>query len=122
MPKSKDTRKRKGDDAPKAIAAGAAGRAREIWAVVDRVEDGGTAVLSLNGGKRMLDLPLSRLPEGTTDGDHLRLTFDGEPGAGTLKKASKDERSRAAAEDRIGKLQERLARLGGTEGKKDFKL
>jgi hypothetical protein len=94
---------------------------REVSAVIDRLE-GDMAVLSLGGGKRTLDVPVSRLPEGASDGDHLRLTFDGEPGADTLKRVSKDEGSRAAAEDRISKLREELKQRGGAAGKKDFKL
>ncbi len=95
---------------------------REVAAVVDRIEDNNIAVLSLGDGKRMLDLPLSRLPEGTSDGDHLRLTFGGEPSEQTLMRAVKDRRSRAGAEDRIRELQERLSRSSGAQGKKDFKL
>jgi hypothetical protein len=103
--------------APEAGAGGV-----EMRAVVDRVEDGDVAVISLEGRKPTLDVPLSHLPAGTSDGDHLRLTFDGEPSARTLKKASLDRKARAAAEDRVKRMQERLEKLGGTEGKKDFKL
>ncbi len=98
------------------------GRSKQTRAVVDRIEDGDVAVLDLGDGGRTLDLPLSRLPEGTTDGDHLRLTFDGEPSEQTLARAVKDRRSRDDAEDRVRKLQERLAQRGGAQGKKDFKL
>jgi hypothetical protein len=94
----------------------------EVRAVIDRVEDGGVAVLSLEGRKSTLDVPLARLPEGASDGAHLRLTFDGEPSARTLTKASIDRNARAAAEDRVKQMQERLEKLSGTEGKKDFKL
>jgi hypothetical protein len=93
----------------------------ELSAVIDRLE-GELAVLSLGDGKKTIDVPLSRLPAGASDGDHLRLSFDGEPGADTLKRVSKDEGARAAAEDRIGKLREELERRGGAAGKKDFKL
>jgi outer membrane protein len=51
-----------------------------------------------------LDLPLSRLPEGTSDGAHLRLTFDGEPSERTFKRAVKDRQSRADAAERVRKL------------------
>lgn len=94
----------------------------EVAAVVDRIEDGEVAVLSLGDGKRTLDLPLSRLPAGTAGGDHLRLTFDGEPSAENLKRAVADRQSRADAEDRVRKFQERLSQRGGARGKKDFKL
>ena len=110
------------DDAKRERESEREGEAREIPAVVDRIEDGDVAVLSLGDGDQTLDLPLSRLPEGTRDGDHLRLTFDGEPGADTLKRVSQDEGSRAAAEDRIRKLREELKQRGGAAGKKDFKL
>jgi hypothetical protein len=94
----------------------------EVRAVIDRVEDGGVAVLSLEGRKSTLDVPLARLPEGASDGDHLRLTFDGEPSARTLKKASIDRNARASAQDRVRQMQERLEKLSGTADKKDFKL
>jgi hypothetical protein len=94
----------------------------ELRAVVDRLEDGGVAVLSLEGRKSTLDVPLAHLPEGTSDGDHLRLTFDGEPAARTLTKASLDRAGRASAEDRVKKMQERLEKMSGAAGKKDFKL
>lgn len=95
---------------------------REVAAVVDRIEDGRIAVLSLGDGKQLLDLPLARLPAGTEDGDHLRLTFDGEPSEQTLKRAVKNRRSRADAAERVRKLQERLEQRSGPQGKKDFKL
>jgi hypothetical protein len=94
----------------------------EVRAVVDRVEDGGVAVLSLEGRKPTLDVPLAHLPEGTSDGDHLRLTFVGEPSARTLTKASLDRGARASAQDRVKQMQERLEKLSGAAGKKDFKL
>jgi hypothetical protein len=128
MPNEEDDgakRKRRGerDESADAKADERGGKPVEVAAVVDRIEDGDVAVLSLGDGKRTLDLPLSRLPEGTSDGDHLRLTFDGEPSARTLKRAAADRRSRADAEERVRKLQEQLARRGGgAQGKKDFKL
>ena len=97
-------------------------QSREIPAVVDRIEDGDVAVLSLGDGDQTLDLPLSRLPEGIEDGDHLRLTFDGEPSEKTFTRAVRDRQSRADAAERVRKLQERLEKSGGTQGKKDFKL
>ena len=115
-------RKRAAGKSKKSAAGGDGAKAAEVSAVVDRIEDGGVAVLSLGDGKKTLDVPLSRLPDGAADGDHLRLTFDGEPGADTLKRVSKDEGSRAAAAERVSKMQERLERLGGAQGKKDFKL
>jgi len=119
---AKRGRERRRDETADKKSGGRAGKSGEVSAVVDRIEDGRIAVLSLGDGKQMLDLPLSRLPEGTTDGDHLRLTFDGEPSEQTLTRAVKDRQSRADAEERVRKLQERLSRAGGAKGKKDFKL
>ncbi len=116
MPNAED------DDAKRERRGEREGESREISAVVDRIEDGDIAVLSLGDGKRTLDLPLSRLPEDTSDGDHLRLTFDGEPSEQTLKRVVQDRQSRADAEERVRKLQERLEQRGGAQGKKDFKL
>lgn len=83
-----------------------------IHAVVDRIEDGGMAVLLLGDDeKTQFELPLSLLPEGTSDGDHLRIII------------TPDRRSRVAAADRIRKLQEQLTQAGGAqEEQKDFKL
>jgi hypothetical protein len=103
-------------------SGGRGGDSVEVAAVVDRIEDGDVAVLSLGDGKQLLDIPLSRLPEGTSDGDHLRLTFAGEPSAQTFKRAVRDRQSRAEADDRARELRERLLRRGGAQGKKDFKL
>jgi hypothetical protein len=126
MPNERDNAKREREDQPRERAGkkpdGRGEQSREVSAVVDRIEDGGVAVLSLGDGDRTLDLPLSRLPEGVEDGDHLRLTFDGEPSEKTFTRAVRDRQSRAAAEERVRKLQERLERRGGAQDKKDFKL
>ena len=102
----------------------ARGRREELRAVVDRIEDGGIAVLSLEDDERsQLDVPLARLPEGTADGDHLtvvcRVWRDGRR---IFVEARRDAGARQAAEERIKQTQERLSRLGGAPGKKDFKL
>jgi hypothetical protein len=57
-----------------------------------------------------VDFPLALLPEGSGEGDHLRINI-------SLDKESKD-----AAADRVKKLQERLTQAGGSEEQKDFKL
>ncbi|MDT7603162.1 MAG: hypothetical protein QOF61_1159 [Acidobacteriota bacterium] len=93
----------------------------EVRAVIDRIEEH-VAVLSLDDGKKTLDVPLSRLPAGASDGDHLRLTFAGEPDARTLTHATIDRDARVSAEDRIKRMQQRLENLSSTAGKKDFKL
>lgn len=86
-------------------------KARPIHAVIDRIEDGGVAVLLLDDDKKtQVDFPASLLPDGSSDGDHLRITI------------SRDAPLRAAAEERVKKLQERLTRAGGDEEQKDFKL
>jgi hypothetical protein len=86
--------------------------AKPIHAVVDRIEDGGMAVLLLDDDKKtQVDIPAALLPDGASDGDHLRINI------------TRDGATRAAAEDRIKKLQERLTRTsGGDEEQKDFKL
>ena len=99
----------------------------EVRAVVDRIEDGDIAVVILDDeAKSQLDLPRGQLPEdANSDGDHLLLKFhvDAESGERTtLKSIKAAPAARAAAEDRIKKLQERLARMSGAEDKKDFKL
>ena len=86
-------------------------KAARIPAVVDRIEDGGQAVLLVGDDEQtQIDFPVSLLPEGVSDGDHLKITI------------TKDKGARVAAEDRIKKLQEELTQAGGVEGKKDFKL
>jgi acylphosphatase len=86
-------------------------KAATIHAVVDRVEDGGVAVLLVGDDeKTKIDLPASLLPEGVNDGDHLKITI------------TPDHESRAAAAERVKKLQEQLAEAGGAQEQKDFKL
>lgn len=99
----------------------------EVRAVVDRIEDGDIAVLSLDDeAKSQLDVPRKELPENAdTDGEHLILKFDVDAKSGERKLKSitpAPAAARADAEDRIKKMQERLARMSGAEGKKDFKL
>ena len=88
-----------------------AGKPRRTRAVIDRVEDGGTAVLLAGEDEAVkLELPAALLPEGAGPGSHLLVTV------------SLDEDSRRAAEDRIKALQERLDKRGGCDGRKNFKL
>ena len=80
-------------------------------AVIDRIEDGGMAVLLVgDDGKTQVDIPASLLPEDARDGDHLRVTI-------TVNRGS-----RKGAEDRIKKLQDELRAQSGADDKKDFKL
>jgi tRNA threonylcarbamoyladenosine modification (KEOPS) complex Cgi121 subunit len=84
---------------------------RQIHAAIDRVEDNQMAVLLVGDDeKTQIDLPLSFLPEGAQDGDHLRITI------------SIDKESREAAATRVKKLQDKLAQTGGAQDQKDFKL
>lgn len=99
----------------------------EVRAVVDRIEDGDIAVLSLDDeAKSQLDVPRKELPkDANSDGDHLLLKFEVDAKSGertVLKSIKAAPQARAAAEDRIKKMQERLARMSGAEDKKDFKL
>jgi hypothetical protein len=87
------------------------GASRQIRAAIDRIEDNEMAVLSVgDDGKTQLDIPVALLPDGASDGDHLKITI-------SLDKESKDE-----AASRIRKLQDKLAQAGGAEEQKDFKL
>ena len=84
---------------------------RQIHAEIDRIEDDKMAVLLIGDkGKTQLDVPLALLPDGASDGDHLRITI------------SIDRESRTASASRVKKLQDKLAQTGGAEGQKDFKL
>ena len=84
---------------------------RQIDAVIDRIEDGDIAVLLIGKDEEtQVDMPLSLLPEGAADGDHLRVTI------------SIDRSPREAAEERIRQLQDQLKQQGGTKDKKNFKL
>jgi hypothetical protein len=86
-------------------------KAGQLQAVVDRIEDGGVAVLLLDDDeKTQVEMPVALLPEGTGDGDHLRIII------------TRDRPLRAAAEERIKKLQERLTGQSGAQDEKDFKL
>jgi hypothetical protein len=87
------------------------GKSKRTRAVVDRVEDGGTAVLHVGEDEETkVELPASLLPEGAEGGSHLVINI-------TL-----DEGSRKESEDRVKALQEKLEKRGGGEGQKSFKL
>lgn len=93
------------DEQPKRAAA------KQLRAEIDRIEDGGVAVLVIgDDAKTQVDVPASLLPEGAAGGDHLRISI-------TLDKGSRD-----AASDRVKRLQDKLASRGGAEDGKDFKL
>lgn len=87
-------------------------RSKRTRAVVDRVEDGGTAVLLVGEDEETkLEVPASLLPEGAESGSHLVINV------------ALDEGSRKAAEERVKALQEKLERRGGGgDGPKNFKL
>jgi hypothetical protein len=76
-------------------------KTKRTRAVVDRIEDGGTAVVLVGEDESAsVDLPASMLPAGVEGGSHLVITV------------KLDESARAAAEDRIKALQEKLERRG----------
>lgn len=79
-------------------------------AVIDRIEDNGTAVVLVGEAEHKVELPASLLPEGAGAGSHLSITL------------ALDEASRKEAEDRVKALQEKLEKRGGGEGQKSFKL
>ena len=85
------------------------GKSRRTAAVVDRIEDGGTAVLLAGDDELKVELPASLLPEGAEGGSHVVIAV------------SLDEGARAAAEGRVKALQEKLEKRGGG-GQKNFKL
>ena len=85
------------------------GKSKRTRAVIDRVEDNGTAVLLAGEDELKVELPASLLPEGAEGGSHLVINV------------SLDEASREEAEGRVKALQEKLEKRGG-EGQKNFKL
>ena len=85
-------------------------KSKRTRAVIDRIEDGGTAVLLVGEDEHKVELPASLLPEGAESGSHLSLDI------------SLDEASRKEAEERVKALQEKLEKRGGGEGQKSFKL
>ena len=88
-----------------------ADKSKRTRAVVDRIEDGGTAVLHVGEDEETkVELPASLLPEGAEGGSHLVINV------------SLDEGARQASEDRVKALQEKLEKRGGGEGQKSFKL
>lgn len=83
----------------------------EINLVVDRIEDGKHAVLTSADDEAIsIDFPASLLPEGTTDGDHLKLRI------------TRDATARDEATAKTQELLERLESRTTTPGKKDFTL
>lgn len=86
-------------------------QSKQIHAVVDRIEDNDVAVLLLgNDEKTQVDFPASFLPDGASDGDHLKITI------------SIDKESGDRASSRVKNLQDKLARESGAQDQKDFKL
>ena len=86
------------------------GKSKRTRAVIDRVEDGGTAVVLAGEEELKVELPASLLPEGSESGSHIVISV------------SLDEASRKEAEGRVKSLQEKLEKRGGGEVKKSFKL
>ena len=99
-----------GDDADREVRSEAPPIAADR-AVIDRVVDGVTAVLLVGAEERPLDLPVSTLPEGATDGTwlHLDLTTD-PPTVLGIDRQLTEQRS----EDLEGRLRDlRRSRSGG---------
>ena len=87
------------------------GKSKQTPAVVDRLEDGGLAVVMVGeDGATSIDLPASLLPAGAEAGSHLVISV------------SLDEEAGRAAAERVGELQERLEKRGDSGGQKNFKL
>ena len=87
------------------------GKSKRTRAVVDRIEDGGVAVLHVGEDEETkVELPASLLPAGAEGGSHLVISV------------SLDDEARKKSEDRVKALQERLEKRGGGEGQKNFKL
>ena len=86
------------------------GKANAVRAVVDRIEDNGVAVLTIGDSKTTIDVPVAALPAGVSDGDHLQLKF------------SLDKEAKAAAGDKIAKLQQQMEQRGGSADQKDYKV
>jgi hypothetical protein len=85
-------------------------KSKRTRGVIDRIEDGGTAVVLVGEDEQKVELPASLLPAGADAGDHLSINI-------TLDAASRKE-----AEERVQSLQEKLEKRGGGEGQKSFKL
>ncbi|HKC63915.1 MAG TPA: DUF3006 domain-containing protein [Pyrinomonadaceae bacterium] len=86
-------------------------QSKQIHAVIDRIEDNDMAVLLLGDDKKtQVDIPLSLLPGGASDGDHLKITI------------SIDNESRETAASRVKSLQDKLTLETDTQDQKDFKL
>ena len=84
---------------------------KQLHATINRIEDGEMAVIFIGDDeKAQIDLPLSLLPHGVGDGDHLRISI------------SVDKASRDAAASRVRSLQEKLTQQSGPQEQKDFKL
>jgi hypothetical protein len=83
------------------------GESKRTRAVIDRIEDGGVAVLLAGEEEVTVELPAALLPEGAEGGSHLVITV------------ALDEAAREEAEKRVKALQEKLEKRGG---QKHFKL
>lgn len=86
-------------------------KSKRTRAVVDRIEDGGVAVLLVGEDEETkVELHASLLPEGTESGSHLVINV------------SLDEDARKESEDRVKAMQERLEKRSSGGGQKNFKL
>ena len=90
---------------------GDSGKSKRTRGVIDRIEDGGTAVVLVGDEETKVELPAALLPAGAEGGSHLVISV------------ALDEGARKAAEGRVSALQEKLEKRGEGGGqKKNFKL
>jgi hypothetical protein len=80
----------------------------EERAVVDRIEDGGLAVLLVGSTETEIVVPLSELPPGTGAGSILRVQTE----AGRIVSARFDAEDQQATRERIEEKQRRLRQRG----------
>lgn len=82
----------------------------ELNLVVDRIEDDRAVLTASDDEKISIDFPQSLLPDGTTDGDHLKFRITRDAAATEVATAKTEE------------LLERLESRTTPQGKKDFTL
>jgi len=75
--------------------------------VLDRVEDGGQAVLLLGEEQVERVVPISRLPEGATPGTWLKVRFSGDQLIEAVIDPDATERARRRIRDKMEQLRRR---------------
>ncbi|HZK34879.1 MAG TPA: DUF3006 domain-containing protein [Bacillota bacterium] len=84
-------------------------------AVIDRIENG-IAVLLVGQEEKRVDIPLTRLPEGASEGSWLRVSFPDEDLDGLWKNAA-FELDREGEDQQRKKISNLLERLKNKPGK-----